>query len=262
MRDAELFLSFPIWAIFTATLLLALFAVEAGYQFARHKRRSEVESEAPVGAMVGAMLGLLAFILGVTFSLAFNRFHDRKIALLREANAIRMTYLQAAVIPEPHRSEVRRIVRDYADERLQWAGVEKVNVRSSANQLLDQLWAQAAVVGSQNPGTVDVFLGSVSKVIDLNATRLMLRDRSHIPTFFWFALYLLAMLSLASMGYHGGVAGTNRSPVTIAVAIAFSVVIMMIADVDRPGEGFIDVNRRPMMDYSKFCERVETLMAP
>jgi hypothetical protein len=208
---------------------------------------------APVGAMVGAMLGLLAFILGVTFSLAFNRFHDRKIALLREAaNAIRMTYLQAAVIPEPHRSEVRRIVRDYAGERLQWAGVEKVNVRSSANELLDQLWAQAAIVGSQNPGTADVFLRSVSKVIDLNATRLMLRDRSHIPTFFWFALYLLAILSLASMGYHGGVAGTNRSPATIAVAIAFSVVIMMIADVDRPGEGFIDVNQQPMIDTRNF----------
>jgi hypothetical protein len=252
MRDTELFVSFPIWVIFTATLLLTLLAVEAGYQFARHKRRAEVESEAPVGAMVGAMLGLLAFILGVTFSLAFNRFHDRRVALLREANAIRMTYLQAGVIPEPHRSEVRRIVRDYADERLQWAGVEKVNVRSSANELLNQLWAQAAVVGSQNPGTADVFLRSVSKVIDLNTTRLMLRDRSHIPTFFWFALYLLAILSLASMGYHGGVAGTNRSPVTIAVAIAFSVVIMMIADVDRPGEGFIDVNQQPMIDTRDF----------
>ncbi len=252
MRDTDLFISFPIWAIFTATLLLTLLAVEAGYQFARHKRRSEVESEAPVGAMVGAMLGLLAFILGVTFSLAFTRFHDRNVALLHEANAIPMTYLQAGVIPEPQSSEVRRIVRDYAGERLQWAGVEKVNVRSSANELLNQLWAQAAVVGSQEPRRSRRLsrLGEQSHRSERNAADVA-RPEPY-PHLLLVALYLLAVLSLASMGYHGGVAGTNRSPVTIAVAIAFSVVIMMIADFDRPGEGFIDVNEQAMIDTRNF----------
>jgi hypothetical protein len=50
------------------------------------------------------------------------------------------------------------------------------------------------------------------------------------------------------MGYHGGVAGTSRSPVMLAVAIAFSAVIMVIADLDRPGQGFINVSQQPMVD--------------
>jgi hypothetical protein len=50
------------------------------------------------------------------------------------------------------------------------------------------------------------------------------------------------------MGYYGGVAGTNRTPVSVAVAVAFSVVIMLIADLDRPGEGFVNVSQQAMID--------------
>ncbi len=92
------------------------------------------------------------------------------------------------------------------------------------------------------------FLGSVGEVIDLHAERVMLRERSQIPVAFWAALYVIAILSLAAVGYHGGVAGTNRSPVTISVAIAFSVVIMLITDLDRPGQGFINVSQQAMVD--------------
>lgn len=76
----------------------------------------------------------------------------------------------------------------------------------------------------------------------------MVRERSHIPAAFWVALYGIAILSLAAMGYHCGVAGTNRTPVTVAVAAAFSIVIMLIVDIDRPGQGFINVNQQAMID--------------
>lgn len=50
------------------------------------------------------------------------------------------------------------------------------------------------------------------------------------------------------MGYHGGVAGTSRSPAMLAVAIAFSAVIIVIVGLARPGEGFINVSQRPLVD--------------
>lgn len=237
----------PVWGGFIATLLIALLSVEGGYQWARHKHRSEVEMEAPISAMVGAILGLLAFILAFTFGIASDRYHDRQIALLNEANAIRATYWQAGMISEPHRTDVRRILRNYVEERLQWTGVEKVKASSSANDLLNQLWARAVVIGAQNPGAVDVFLSSVSEVISLNETRVMVRERSQVPKPFWAALYIILILSLTTMGYHSGVAGTNRTPVTVAVAIAFAVVIMLISDLDRPGEGFVNVSQQAMI---------------
>jgi len=259
MQHHGLFASIPIWGVFISTLLLVLLSVEGGYQLAQRKRRSEVEKEAPVGAMVGAVLGLFAFILAFTFSMAAERYHDRKLALLDETNAIRSTYLQAGMIPEPSRVEVRKILRNYVKERLQWTGVEKGQTGKAQSDtwsdLLDQLWAQAAAVGAQNPGGVDVFLSSVSQMIDLRTARVMLRERSHIPGVFWAALYVMAILSLAAMGYHSGVAGTNRSPVTLAVAIAFSLVILLVADLDRPGEGFINVSQQVMIDLQDWMAR-------
>jgi hypothetical protein len=248
MQQEGILASLPIWGVFVATLLLALLSVEGGYQWAMRKRRTEVETEAPLGAMVGAMLGFLGFLLAFTFGMAADRYHDRQVALLDETNAIWATYWQAGMIPEPHRTEARKILRNYVNVQLQWAGVEKGKAGYSGNELLNQLWAQAVVVGQQNPGDVDVFLGSVGEVINLHGKRVMVRERSQIPRAIWIVLYLVSILSLAAMGYHGGVAGTNRSPVTVAVAIAFSAVIMLITDLDRPGQGFINVSQQAMIE--------------
>jgi len=74
------------------------------------------------------------------------------------------------------------------------------------------------------------------------------RERSRIPGPIWVVLYVVAVLGLAAVGYHGGVAGTGRSPVMLVVAIVFSAVIILIADLNRPGEGFIEVSQQPMVE--------------
>jgi hypothetical protein len=131
---------------------------------------------------------------------------------------------------------------------LRWANGQPDEPGASARNLLDRLWKTAAIVGAQNPGGVDVFLSYVGRVIELQQERLMVRERSRIPGLYWVVLYAIAVLGLFAMGYHGGVAGTSRSPVILAVAIAFSAIIMVIADLDRPGQGFINVSQAPIVD--------------
>ena len=239
----------PISVVFVGTLFLVLASVEAGYRWARKRQaKQDLEKEAPVGAMVGATLGLLAFLLAFTFGIAADAYHARKVALVEEANAIRMSYLLCATVPEKHRAEIHDVLRQYVDQRLRWANGQPDGPGASADELLDRLWKAAAVVGEQNPGEVDVFLGYVSKVIELRQERVMVRERSRIPGTYWAILLIIALLALSAVGYHGGVAGTSRSPVTLAVAISFSVVILVIADLDRPGQGFINVSQQPMVD--------------
>ena len=245
----RLFAEMPIWGVFVVTLLLVIASVEVGYSWAaRRKQHRRREDEAPVGAMVGATLGLLAFLLTFTFGIAADAFHARKVALLEEANAIRMTYLLSDVIPEAQRGEIRTVLRQYVDERLRWTSGQPDGPGTSARALLDRLWRLAAAVGAQNPGGVDVFLGYVGRVIELQQERVMVRERSRIPDAYWLVLYFVALLALSSVGYHCGVAGKSRSPVMLAVAIAFSAVIMVIADLDRPGRGYINVSQEPMED--------------
>jgi len=246
----RLFEAIPLWGVFVGTLVLVLVCVEGGYRWAwrRQGEDGEREKEAPVGAMVGASMGLLALLLAFTFGMAADAFHARKVALVNEANAIRMTYLLSSVIPESHRSEIRAVLREYLDERLRWAEGTPEEPGRSANDLLDRFWKAAAAVGAQSPGDVDVFLGYAGRIIELQQERIMVRERSRIPGPVWVVLYVVAVLGLAAVGYHGGVAGTGRSPVMLVVAIVFSAVIILIADLNRPGEGFIEVSQQPMVE--------------
>ena len=251
MEEQGLITSFPIWAVFLATALIVLLAIEVGYRHGKvvqSRSEEDREKEAPVGAMVGAALGLLALLLAFTFGMAEDSFQARRVVLQQEANAIRDTYLRAQMLAEPHRTEVRSILRAYVDERLKWAEVGTHGVMPSSAALLDRLWAQTVAVGDQGQA-VDIvasFVDSVSEIIKLNEERRLLRERSRIPHAFGAVVFLIAILTFAAMGYHAGVAGTIRSPAMVAVAVVFSLVIMLIVDLNRPGQGFINVSQEPM----------------
>ena len=81
----------PLLGVLAGTLILVLAALELGYQLAnRRKAKLKPENESTVGGVVAATLGLLAFLLAVTFGIAADAFHARKVALTEETSAIEM----------------------------------------------------------------------------------------------------------------------------------------------------------------------------
>ena len=58
------------------------------------------------------------------------------------------------------------------------------------------------------------------------------------------------------MGYHAGLAGSGRSLALLALVLAFSAVVTLIVDLDRPQEGLLRVSQQTMIDLQK------TLVAP
>jgi hypothetical protein len=200
--------------------------------------------------MVGATLGLLAFLLAFTFGLASSRFDTRKEFVLDEANAIGTCYLRAGTLPEGNQ-EIRALLREYVDVRLQslrsgelWRGMR------GSEELHNRLWAQAEAVAKKNSGSmvVGLFVQSLNEVIDLHAKRVWAAFYNRIPGSIWIALYSVAVLALGAMGYHGGLAGTSRSLAILAVAFTFSLVMWLIADLDRPHEGSLIVSQQPLID--------------
>jgi hypothetical protein len=253
MHDWSLFASAPFWAIFIGTLVLVLLSVEGGYSWAKSKRGTarerDREKEGPVGAMVGTVLGLLALLLAFTFAKAGDHYHERRVALFDEANAIRTMYSRTILIEEPQRTEIRKLLRSYVDERLQWDGSDNARATSASTALLDRLSAQTAAAMEKNPSAVVVslFLGALNDLAKAHATRREV-SRNRIAGAVWAVLYFIAIVSLGAMGYHCGVSGTTRSPVMAGVAIVFSLVIVLIVDLDRPGDGWIIVPQDAMVD--------------
>ena len=245
----------PLWGVFLATVAAVLFSIECGFRLGRfRRRRSELEDKPPVGEMVAATLALLAFMLAFTFGLAASRFDVRRGLVIDEANAIGTTYLRAGLLPEPYRGEVRKLLREYVSVRLDAIRPESLSQSiSRSEELQSQLWSQAATVGEKNPGSIVVglFIGSLNEVIDLHAKRLALGMRNRIPSPIWAALYFMAVLGTAAMGYHAGLAGSGRSLAIVALVLAFSAVMTLIADLDRPQAGLLRVSQQTMIDLQR-----------
>lgn len=244
---------FPLWTILPLTVAIALLAVEAGYRFARQRQqRSAEEKESNLGGMVGGTLGLLAFMLAFTFGLAGSRFEARREIVLTEANAIGTTYLRGAILPEPMGTDARNLLREYVDVRLQGVQQNKVDEAiAKSEQLHERLWSTAvAAVQKERSPTVNLFVTSLNEVIDLHAARLM-RFRSRVPAVIWIVLYLLLMLTMVMIGYQQGLSGNKRSLAVIALVLGFSTVLHLIADLDRPGQGMLQVSQQAMIDLRR-----------
>jgi hypothetical protein len=252
----------PLWGFFVLTLALVLLAVEGGYRLGRFRlTRAEHEKEAPVGTMVAAMLGLLAFMLAFTFGLAAQRYDAHRQVLVDEANAIGTTYLRAAMLPQ-HEEEIRALLREYVDVRL--AAVHTGRIADGIRQsetLQNQLWAHAVALSRDNPSSVAVglFVQALNDVIDVHAQRVMQGLRNRIPSVIWIGLFAVAVISLGAMGYHAGLVRTSRSLAVVAVALTFSVVIGLVADLDKPSEGFLTVSQQSLVDLR---ESMKTVAAP
>ena len=98
---------------------------------------------------------------------------------------------------------------------------------------------------------------SLNEVIDLHAKRVQAGLRNRIPAAFWVALFAVAVFSLATMGYHSGLAGTSRSLAVLAVAFTFSAVIGLIADLDRPQEGGLKVSQQALIDLRQSMNAIK-----
>ena len=73
-----------------------------------------------ISALEQSLLGLLALMIGFTFLMALTRFEERREAVLNEANTIGTTALRARLLSEPHRTEILKLLREYAQIRMDY----------------------------------------------------------------------------------------------------------------------------------------------
>jgi hypothetical protein len=216
---------------------------------------------------MGAGLGLLAFMLAFTFSTAQTHFEARVQNLAEEARTARNAFMQAELLKEPRRSQAKLLLKDYVKLR---SGSRKLTGSEVKEQIAEfiqkseqiqaQLWLLAAQSHQQAKSKKtdakenDLFMVSVLALTDIHFTRLHSAVMNRIPFTIWMTLYLMAALSMIIMGYQAGLTD-RRSPVaTITLAIAFSAVIILITDLDRPIMSFFDINRQLLVDLQEYME--------
>lgn len=259
----------PLWVVSLATLLVFLAAIEVGFRLGRYRRRMpQREGDAPSGTMVAATLGLLGFMLAFTFGMAGSRFDSRKHLVLDEANAIGTAFLRSRLLPAPQSAEIQELLKKYVSARLLGAETpDEIQERRSeealraaiveAEELHGALWSkvEALVQAGAQPVLVGLFAQSLNEVIDLHGSRVAAGIRFRIPPVIWITLALLSTLGMVMVGFHGGLASPRRSMGTVLVTLAFVVVLLLIVDLDRGQEGFLQVGQDALFDVRSSMEK-------
>lgn len=250
----DLLRQLPLWVHAIVLLGILVGSVEVGRWFGRRSRaRHGADAARGMGALLGAMFGLLGLVLAFTYSFVMTRSDMRKQAAIEEANAIGTAYLRAALVPEPVRSELRTILREYARTRLitkehvdSLAELRETIERSIAVQR--RLWPAASkLLDGRQGGPIDALVfASLNKVIDMHTLRLA-AGLDRLPTIL-LMLVVIAALSMCVAGFTDAAAGHhNRIGATVLV-IMLALVILVILDLDHPLSGLARVNQESLRD--------------
>jgi hypothetical protein len=252
----------PPWLIFVGTVVLVLLSIYGGIFLARFRREhSKEDQETSVNTIVGAATALLAFLLAFTFGLAASRFDARRALLLDEVNAIETTFLRTRLIPEPHGSEVRALLGEYVDVRVELARRPEnfAAALQQSERLQGLMWPHAAALAEadlRNPEIAALFVESLNEMFDMQTKRITVGVIYQMPAVIWIALIALTILAMLEVGYLLGMSDHTNWLLVLLLALALSTVITLIADLDRSptGGGLIKVELQPMTDLQRWIQ--------
>ena len=252
----ELFYDVNTGLIAGVLLLSMALAMELGHRLGLRSKGSTNEATRDhISGIQSSILGILALLLGFTFSLSLQRFDSRSEAVVEEANAIGTAYLRVQLLPAAMRTEVRALMRDYLDLRVQASVLtavdrtERQDLLAKAGRAQDALWGYAvqALEVDPNAYTPALFAESVNQLIDNFGKRDAALSR-HVPEVVLLLLYGTFLMTGAIVGFSTGIAGHRPSLVSYVLVALIVVLVFIILDLDRPRRGLIEVSQKSLRD--------------
>ena len=254
----------PLLWVFAGMIVMAMLAIETGFLLGKANRKNvQAEQLTPIATVVGAILAMMAFVIALTFGSANTRFDARKAALIEDVTAIQTAYLRANLIPEPQRSTVRTLLRDYVQAR---AGIvysygqpETLRVvQQRANALQELMWSHVETLASDRRPNSDslLFTRALNNVFNMHTKRVVLGAYYRIPMAMWMSLIIASGVAMFAVGFQFGISGNRRiNTANLALAVTFALVMVLAFDLDRAGEGLVAVNQQPMIDLYQTMHR-------
>lgn len=240
--------------VYSVVVSLALFtgilAVwEVGRRLGLRRRRLDPGAESVgIGAIEGAVFGLMGLLLAFSFSGAMARWDVRRELVVEETNDIGTAWLRLDLLPESARPELRELFRKYVDARIAvYKAVPDIDTAfaelARANALQNEIWARAVAVCSTPEGERArvLLLPALNEMIDITTTRTV-AAKTHPPVVI---NALLIGLVLASSLMAGSAMANDRSRGWVHMlgfALAMSVSIYMILDLEYPRQGLIRID--------------------
>jgi len=249
--SSSIFSTMPIEGLFGIILFITFSSVFSGFTLGRRFRDRKSDGDAPpIGSVIGALFALLAFMLALTFSSASNRYDTRKQLLLDEVNAIGTVFLRTSFLEVTDKQHSQALLKNYVqlrmnvlDESIQ---IDKKIAQSESIQ--KKLWDIAITYpkGNVSGALTASYASALNEMFDLQNSRIVHGVTYHVHPTIWGTLIVISVLSMAALGFQFAYSGGRRVWLCMLLATTFSLVLLLIEDLDRPEQGTIRVNHAPM----------------
>ena len=189
-----------------------------------------------------AALTLLGLIVGFSFSMAVSRYDQRKNLEEAEANAIGTEYARADLMPEGAATAARGLLKQFLDHRILFyvtadeSRLKRIDAETA--KLGADLWALARTNAITQPtpiaGLVAAGMNDVLNSADYTTAAWL--NRIPIPA--WWLMFMIGVGSNLTLGI-----GARRfnSLLLLVVPLTVSVSFFLIADIDSPRGGVVEV---------------------
>lgn len=242
------------WLLFAFSFLVFALAAWIGVLCARRWRISEDGVREDFGVIQAATLTLLALIVGFTFSMALNRYDQRKNYEEEEANAIGTEFLRASLLPAADAAKVRALLIAYLGQRVAFYetrdGKELLKIEAQTAKLQSELWsAVQAPAAAQPTPTVTLAVSGMNDVLNSQGyTQAAWWNR--IPLAAWGLMGAIAICSNALVGY-GARYPEKEFKMLLILPLVVAIAFFLIADIDSPRGGLILVSPQNLLTLAQ-----------
>ena len=238
----------PAFYLAIPFFFLLIFVNWLGYRFKNaHIRKFPGTEHVGIGPTEGSLLGLTALLLSFTFGMASTKFETRRQILVSETNDIETTILRCDMYPDSARNLLRADLKNYLETRIDYysAGDNEDLIRGSleqADSISKLLWNRVALLSHDinNRVATEQMVPSLNAMIDIITTREAARHAT-VPKMVLIVLCTLIIVSAFLSGY--GSKSLERNKVLVfAFAFITTIALYLVVDMDKPRQGFVNLN--------------------
>ena len=144
----DCFNAVPEGGLAIAAVLLLMGAAEGGVIIARRHKPGPEGADRFLFTLAAPTIGLLALMIGFTFLMVLTHYQTRVAEVMEAANTIERAALRARMLPEPYRSAVTPLLKEYATLRVAHRGAEiassaMMETNRRAIEIQEKLWDEA-----------------------------------------------------------------------------------------------------------------------
>jgi hypothetical protein len=231
--------------VLAVSILITSISVWVGVFLRRRHQDIDPDVTRDLELILGSTLTLLGLIIGFSFSMAINRYDQRKNYEEAEANAIGTEYVRADLLPAGDAARVRALLRSYLEQRILFydardqQDIQQINERTA--QLQTELWStvRAPAMAQQTPVLALAVAGMNDVLNSEGYTQAAWWNR--IPAGAWSLMAAVAICCGLLVGYtaHRAREGYVR---LMILPLILSIAFFLIADIDGPRRGVIRVH--------------------